>query len=299
MIESAWVVGFRKFICKPSWESSLQCPAPVELIDFISEYVADEGDNKSLSALALVSSAILDLVRSRRFCKIHFQPPPRCAVRDAASYSSFAKLLTKSPSIGQYVREISIVFGYYALPDDESMNALSLILNGIPQVRMLKLLAWPRTISWNTLPSSIQSALSSVCLQNSVISLALEGILDLPGSLLASILQLQNLTSLTWLHIRQNPVDLIPLQALIVSSLPNLRNLRLRAQPVFGVNPSFSELVDVVSLVLRARAPKIEHFTCYNWYCHESKLGILPFFLHLTIFCFSAHPCSGWKYDQS
>lgn len=267
---------------------------PVELIDIISEYVADEGDNNSLSALALASSTILHLVRSRRFCKIRFPRPTTCPVRAAANYSSFAELLTKTPSIGQYVRGIIIVFRdrswYCDHPNshhcdgltlrriyNETMNALSLILTGIPRVCMITLLTKPHCIiSWSTIPFSTQSALSWVCLQNSVISLALEGVSDLPGSLLASILQLQNLTSLTWSRIPQNTVNLIPLQALTVSSFAKLRKLRLSVQSVFGTDP-LSKLVDVASLVLRASAAKIEHFACYNWYCHKSNLENLPF----------------------
>jgi hypothetical protein len=279
---------------------------PVELIDIIFEYVADEGDNKSLSALALASSTILHLIRSRRFFKIRFPRPTTCPVRSAANYSSFPELLTKTPSIGQYVREIIISFRYYDIPDDrswfcnhpnphycdgltlrriynESMNALSLILTGIPHVRILTLLARPRIISWNTFPSSAQSALSSVCLQNTVVSLALEGVSDLPESLLSSILQLQNLTSLTWSRILQNTVDLIPPQAFTVSSLTNLRDLHLSVQSVSDTDPlSEFKLANVASLVLRASAAKIENFACYNWYCDKSKLDILPFFFPLN-----------------
>lgn len=160
---------------------------------------------------------------------------------------------------------------------NESMNALSSILPGIPHVRVLKLLARPDLVSWNLFPPDTQSALSSLILQDSVVSLLLSGISHLPVPLLVSILQLRNLTSLNWSHISHNPADLIPFQALRVSSLNNIRNLCLSGQAIFGAE-SLSELTNVASLVLRASVAKIEHFTCYNWYCHTSEFDILSVF---------------------
>ncbi|KIM44153.1 hypothetical protein M413DRAFT_25615 [Hebeloma cylindrosporum] len=270
---------------------------PVELVEIICECIVDEADKKSLSTLALTSSTFLHLVRSRRFYTIR-NFPTLCSVEDAAGYSSFSKLLEESPSIGHYVREIYIAFQYHDRPErswyckhpnsadshhsDElgrrtsyhkSMNALSFMLAGIPHVRVLKFGAGPDFMSWDAFLPSTQSALSSLLLQNSVISILFAGISNLPGSLLGSILQLQNLTSLTWSHISHDPADLVPLQALRVSSLNNIRDLCFSGKAIFGTEPP-SELANLASLILKASVAKVEHFTCYNWYCHATLLPV-------------------------
>jgi hypothetical protein len=129
---------------------------PVELVDNISDHVASEGGQKSLSALALTSSALLRHVRSRRFRKICFQHLMHaCFAHDAARCFFVAELLTKSPSIYQHVHKFSIRImnespGSFAclhpnLSDshwcdkymlkrsfDQMINGLSLILPDIP-----------------------------------------------------------------------------------------------------------------------------------------------------------------------
>ena len=101
------------------------------------------------------------------------------------------------------------------------------ILTSIPRIAVFCLSAWPSCLSWSRLRYNMQAGILSMCAQESVKDITLLALSNLPVSLFPSIIQHQQLTSLTRSHISLDQTDLVSLPTLAISPLTEIRKLAL------------------------------------------------------------------------
>lgn len=168
---------------------------PSELIEAIIEEVGMKDDVTTLKQCALVSKDFLYQAQKHLFRTIDLDRRlPR-----KKYYQRFYRLLSASPHIGEYVRELHLGDGGEEdFGTDESWitttKTLPAMLQLLPRVESFSLSFNSDLTSWKNLPGDLRSALSALFRLPSLQSVALEFITRFPPQLLMALGQVRTLS---------------------------------------------------------------------------------------------------------
>jgi hypothetical protein len=90
---------------------------PLDILLYIIDLLADDGDIKSLQILSQACKFMVPLCRNHLFSSVHF--------RSESSSECFSDLLSKNPDIACYVR--SLIYRIYYYVSDHEFNVLDML----------------------------------------------------------------------------------------------------------------------------------------------------------------------------
>jgi hypothetical protein len=187
---------------------------PFDIIALIVDIIGENKDTNLLKELALVSHSFLQICSKHlySFVELH-DANPRGGV--ASSKKGFVKLLESRRDVVKYIRTLNYFVGYEDY-DRQLPPILPNLLRTIPRLNFLTIKAYR---DWNTLDSSLKSALLHLMHLPTVNRIHLLSIQNFPLSSLAPSV---NLLQLVILHMScSNPLEGSP--EIVVEMMPKIR----------------------------------------------------------------------------
>ena len=189
--------------------STISSVLPFDIIALIIDIVGENNDTNLLKELALVSHSFLQICSKHLFATVELHDAnPMCRV--ASSKKGFVKLLESRPDVVKYIRKLTYKVGEYhrfhplpAYPsfenEDQGLSPiLPNLLRTIPRLNCLTING--SKLDWNTLDSSLTSALFYLMHLPTVNHIDLSFIQDFP---LFSFIPSVNLHRLDILYLRR------------------------------------------------------------------------------------------------
>ena len=166
---------------------------PFEIIALIIDIVGENEDKNLLKELALVSHYFLQICSKHLFAtvELHDAVPKRDI---ASSKKGFVKLLKGSPDVVKYIRKLTYQVGLCDNNEDH-LPILPVILRTISRLNCLTIFGY--YMDWNTLDSSLASALLHLMHLPTINHIDLSYICNFPLSILTPSVNLLRLDILT------------------------------------------------------------------------------------------------------
>ena len=191
---------------------------PFDIITLIIDIVGENNDRILLKELALVSHSFLQICSKYLFATIILHNAT--VKHHASSKKGFVKLLESRPDVVKHIRKLTYNVGYYINNDDHQLSPI--LLNFLPTISRLNCLTITASYqNWNTLNSSLQSALLHLMHLPTINHIDLSNIQNFP---LSSLTLSVNLHRLDMFHLGYlNPLEEESSPEIIMEMMPKIR----------------------------------------------------------------------------